>query len=42
MNKHHMEVDEQNSDYFDPGREMVLHEDKQYYPAAEKVFGKDV
>jgi len=35
-----MEVDEPV--YFDPGREIVLHEDKQYYPTAAKVFGKDV
>ena len=35
-----MEVDE--AEYFDPGREIVLHEDKQYYTTAEKVFGKDV
>ena len=41
MNKH-MEVDYSNEDYFDPARQIVLHEDKQYYPAAEKVFGKDV
>lgn len=36
-----MEVDEQE-DYFEYGQQIVLHEDKQYYPDAEKVFGKDV
>ena len=40
-----MEVDEENEgdeDYFAHGQQIVLHEDKQYYPEAEKVFGKDV
>jgi U5 small nuclear ribonucleoprotein component len=36
-----MEVDEVH-DFYEPGMEIVLHEDKQYYPTAEKVFGKDV
>jgi hypothetical protein len=29
-------------DYMVKGHEVVLHEDKQYYPDAEKVFGKGV
>ena len=40
-----MEVDEANEDeedYFAHGQQIVLHEDKQYYPDAERVFGKDV
>ena len=42
-----MEVDEGNDDdekedYFAHGQQIVLHEDKQYYPEAEKVFGKGV
>lgn len=40
-----MEVDEQNEedeDYFEHGQQIVLHEDKQYYPDAEKVFGEGV
>ena len=40
-----MEVDEEHEgdeDYFAHGQQIVLHEDKQYYPEAEKVFGKDV
>lgn len=36
-----MEVD-QEEDYFEHGQQIVLHEDKQYYPDAEKVYGKDV
>ena len=35
-----MEVDE-DEDYA-YGHEIVLHEDKQYYPDPEKIFGKDV
>lgn len=39
-----MEVDEGNEDedYFAHGQQIVLHEDKQYYPDAERVFGQDV
>lgn len=40
-----MEVDEGNDndeDYFAHGQQIVLHEDKQYYPDADRVFGKDV
>ena len=39
-----MDVDEQqdDEDYFAHGQQIVLHEDKQYYPDAEKVYGKDV
>jgi len=38
-----MEVDnEAEEDYFEHGQQIVLHEDKQYYPDAEKIFGKDV
>jgi U5 small nuclear ribonucleoprotein component len=37
-----MEVDEGNSEYVEPCHEIVLHEDKQYYPSAAKIFGKDV
>lgn len=37
-----MEVDQENSGYVEPCHEIVLHEDKQYYPSAAKVFGKDV
>ena len=44
-----MEVDEEaaaenenDEDYFAHGQQIVLHEDKQYYPDAEKVYGKDV
>lgn len=29
-------------EYFEKGQEVVLHEDKQYYPEAEKVYGKGV
>ena len=35
-----MEVDEE--DDYAYGHEIVLHEDKQYYPDPEKIFGKDV
>ena len=39
-----MEVDEGNEDedYFAHGQQIVLHEDKQYYPDADRVFGQDV
>lgn len=41
-----MEVDERayeaEEQYYRTGQEIVLHEDKQYYPEAEKIFGKDV
>jgi 116 kDa U5 small nuclear ribonucleoprotein component len=36
------EEDEKNEEYFRSGQEIVLHEDKQYYPEAEKIYGKDV
>jgi U5 small nuclear ribonucleoprotein component len=42
MNKQPMEVDEGNMDYLEPCRDIVLHEDKQYYPSAAKIFGADV
>ena len=29
-------------EYFEKGQEVVLHEDKQYYADAEKVYGKGV
>ena len=35
-----MHVDSEE-DYAE-GHEIVLHEDKQYYPDPEKIFGKDV
>ena len=34
--------DDQDEDYYKHGHQIVLHEDKQYYPDADKVFGKDV
>lgn len=37
-----MEVDEGNMDYLEPCCDIVLHEDKQYYPSAAKIFGADV
>ena len=42
-----MQIDEANDnpddeDYFAHGNQIVLHEDKQYYPDAERVFGQDV
>ena len=36
-----MAIDEEEDDYAE-GQEIVLHEDKQYYPDPEKIFGKDV
>ena len=36
-----MQVDDEEEDYAE-GHEIVLHEDKQYYPDPEKIFGKDV
>ena len=32
-----MELDEEG-----PSNAVILHEDKQYYPTAEQVYGKDV
>jgi len=29
-------------EYYARGQEVVLHEDKQFYPEAAEVFGKDV
>lgn len=29
-------------EYFKEGHQIVLHEDKRYYPEAEEVFGKNV
>jgi 116 kDa U5 small nuclear ribonucleoprotein component len=29
-------------DYYARGMQVVLHEDKQYFPEAAEVFGKDV
>ena len=37
-----MEVDDEESEDYAAGHEIVLHEDKQYYPDPEKIFGKDV
>jgi U5 small nuclear ribonucleoprotein component len=34
-----MEISEDDED---PGNQIVLHEDKQYYPEAEQIFGKNV
>ena len=36
-----IEVDEDDEDYA-AGHEIVLHEDKQYYPDPETIFGKGV
>ena len=33
---------EMEEDYFEKGQEVVLHEDKQYYPEAEKIYGQGV
>ena len=33
---------EAEEEYYKRGHQIVLHEDKQYYPEAEKVFGKGV
>ena len=37
-----MEVDDQDEEYYARGHQIVLHEDKDYYEDAAKVFGKDV
>jgi 116 kDa U5 small nuclear ribonucleoprotein component len=40
-----MEVDSEDEaaeEYYKHGHQIVLHEDKQYYPDAEQVFGKGV
>ena len=31
-----------SEEYAKRGEQIVLHEDKQYYPDPEKIFGKDV
>ena len=33
---------DQDEEYYERGQAVVLHEDKQYYPEAEKIFGKGV
>ena len=35
-------MSEQEEEYYERGQAVVLHEDKQYYPEAEKIFGKGV
>lgn len=41
-----MQIDEEDAErdeeYYKHGNQIVLHEDKQYYPEAEQVYGKDV
>lgn len=34
--------DDEDEQYYAKGQEIVLHEDKQYYPDAEKLYGKGV
>ena len=31
-----------SEEYYERGQQVVLHEDKQYYPEAEQIFGKGV
>lgn len=35
-------IKDAEEEFYQRGQEVVLHEDKQYYPEAEKVFGKGV
>lgn len=36
-----MQIDEEE-EYYKHGHQVVLHEDKRYYPEAEQIFGPDV
>jgi 116 kDa U5 small nuclear ribonucleoprotein component len=35
-------IADENEDYYKHGAQIVLHEDKQYYPDAEQVYGPGV
>ena len=37
-----MQVEDEESEEYAAGQQIVLHEDKQYYPDPEKIFGADV
>lgn len=38
-----MQVDnDDNEEYYKGGQQIVLHEDKRYYPEAEKIYGPGV
>ena len=36
------EEEDRDEEYYKQGYQIVLHEDKRYYPEAEKIYGKGV